>query len=373
MGVNIPQLQKQIQRNCDISDANYAGLYSLCGLLLRMRDLYKWEQGLHPWQEPEPGVLLEWVDDREQRWEAISTSELQPLTLGSERFEPFDMAAINRRLRPLGLVYGAGYVLGMKPSFFLGEVAESRTHGALLVDIVDRELARDIYMTPAMRQVEQIFARQSAMLSFLWDQVQEMRPSARDALSYALQQYGIDAQALRLAPQRLGPKLHHVARQEIETWIYHEVGEVHEDAFDGQVWHEIVATYCNSPIEIFARVTKDLLADTHSEGLLGHIIRHRIHSSLGFYVSFMRPFTRAVFPEMVEAFREFRLSGDWSLIEAARSTGHAKAQASAMQLTAIHAAGRKRPSAWAKSEIMSRLIEPLGIGSASREDSNEEE
>jgi len=373
VGISIPQLQEQIQRNCDISDANYAGLYSLCGLLLRMRDLYKWEQGLHPWQEPEPAELLEWVDDRESRWEAISSSELQPITVGNERFEPFDMAAINLRLRPLGLVYGAGYVLGMKPSFFLGEVIESRTRGALLVDIVDRELARDIYMTPAMRQGEQIFARQSAMLFFLWDQIQEMRPSARDALNYALQQYGIDAQALRRCPKEPGPGLRHVARQEIETWIYHEVGEVHEDAFNGRVWHEIVSTYCNSPVEIFARVTKDLLADTHSEGLLGHIIGPRIHSSLGFVVAFMRPFTRAVFPEMVAAFREFRLSGDWSVIEVARSNGHAKAESYAMQLAAIHEAGRERPPEWAKSQIISQLIEPLGITGASREDSAEEE
>lgn len=373
MGISIPQLQEQIQRNCDISDANYAGLYSLCGLLLRMRDLYKWEQGLRPWQEPEPAELLEWVDDRENRWEAISSSELQPISIGTERFEPFDMAAINVRLRPLGLVYGAGYVLGMKPSFFLGEVTESRTRGALLVDIVDRELARDIYMTPAMRQGEQIFARQSAMLFFLWDQIQEMRPSARDALNYALQQYGIDAQALRQCPKELGPRLHHVARQEIETWIYHEVGEVHEDAFDGRVWHEIVSTYCNSPVEIFARVIKDLLADTHSEGLLGHIIGHRIHSSLGFYVAFMRPFTSVVFPEIVTAFRELRVSGDWSVIEVARSNGHAKAESYAVQLAAIHEAGRERPTEWAKSQIISHLIEPLGIAGASRKDSGEEE
>ncbi len=372
MGIDILRLREQVQANCDVSDANYAGLYSLCGLLLRMRDLFKWEQGLHPWQEPEPGDLLEWVDDREQRWEAIRANDLEPLALGSERFGPFDMAAINRRLRPLGLVYGAGYVLGMKPSFFLGEVSASRTRGALLVDIVDRELARDIYMTPAMRQGNQIFARQSAMLFFLWDQVQEMRPSARDALSYALDQYGLDAQAMRRCPAELGPELHRVAGQEIETWIYHEVGEVHEDAFDGQVWHEIVSTYCNSPIEIFARVTKDLLADTHSEGLLGHIICHRIRSSLGFYVSFMRPFTQAVFPEMAEAFRAFRPSGDWSVIEAARSHGHAKARASAVQLAAIHEAGRDHPVAWAKAEIMSRLIEPLGIR-ASADNSGAEE
>jgi hypothetical protein len=372
VGFNLPELREQIQRNCDISDANYAGLYSLCGLLLRMRDLYKWERGLLPWQEPEPADLLEWVDQREEYWETMGSSELQPMVVGDEPFDPFDMAAINLKLRPSGLVYGAGYVLGMKPSFFLGEVTESRTLGALQVDIVGRELARDIYMTPAMRQGDQIFTRRSAMLFFLWDQILEMRPSARDALSYALQQYDLDPESLRRHPKELGPELHRVAGREIETWIYHEVGEVYADAFDGQVWHEIVATYCNSPVEIFARVTKDLLADTHPEGLLGHIIRNEIHSSLGFYVSFMRPFTREVFPEIARAFREFRLSGDWRLIETARSHGQAKASAYAGQLAAIHKAGRSHAPEWAKSQIISSLIEPLGITGALRESPEEE-
>jgi hypothetical protein len=359
--ISVPQLREQIQQNCDISDANYAGLYSLCGLLLRLRDLYKWEHGLRPWEEPEPAALLEWVDDRESRWETIINGELQPLALGTELYEPFNMAALNLQLRPLGLVYGAGYVLGMKPSFFLGEVIESRTLGELQVDIVDRELARDIYMTPAMRQGRQIFARQSAMLFFIWDQILEQRPSARAALDYALQQYHLDPETIRRSSKKLAPQLHQVARQEIETWIYHEVGEVHENAFDGQVWHEIVSTYSNSPVEIFARVVKDLLADTHIEGLLGHIIRNRVHSSLGFYIAFMRPFTRTVFPEIIEAFCRFRLTGDWAVIEEARSRGHAKSESYAVQLVEIHEAGRKQSTECTRSQILSRLIEPLGI------------
>ncbi len=228
--MDVALLQTQIQTNCDISDAHQAGLYSLCGLLLRLRDLYKWELALLPWQEPEPAALLEWVDEREARWEAVADQELQALTVGRETFDPFDMTAINIRLRPLGLVYGAGYVLGMKPSFFLGELTDSRTLGDLQVDIVGRELARDIYVTPAMRRGQQIFARRSAMLSFIWDQILEMRASARDALGFALKQYDLEAEALRQRPAELAPALHGVASQELETWIHHEIGEVHEQS-----------------------------------------------------------------------------------------------------------------------------------------------
>lgn len=354
-------LQQTIQKNCDISDANYAGLFSLCGLLLRMRDLYKWQHDLPPWEEPEPSRVLAWVDEREQHWEEISHLDLQPIVLGGRVFDPFDMVGVNAVLRPFGLVYGAGYVLGMKPSFFLGEVAETRRFGALTVDFVDRELARDIYMTPAMRQGNQVFARRTPMLFHLWDQILEMRPSARQALSYALAQYRLDPEDMRNSPGTLGPQLHRVAHQEMETWVHHEVGEALEDGFVGQLWHEIVATHCGSPVEIFARVIKDLLADTHPHGLLGHIITNRIRSSLAFYVCFMRPFSRMVYPEMQDAFRLFPDNEDWSAIETARNVGYAKVQAYAGRLIEIHEEGRRRGEAWSRNQIISTLLEPLGI------------
>ena len=44
-------ITRQVLRNCEISDARHAGLFSICGLALRLRDLYKWEKGLDPWVE----------------------------------------------------------------------------------------------------------------------------------------------------------------------------------------------------------------------------------------------------------------------------------------------------------------------------------
>jgi hypothetical protein len=364
MPIDVVQLSRQIQANCNIADVNSGGLYSLCGFLLRLRDLYKWEHGLAPWQEPEPASLLEWVEARETLWEGIATDAFALLTVGDASFEPFDIEAINARLQPAGLVYGAGYVGGMKPSFFLAELKESRRLGELQVDIVERELARDLFMTPAMRQGNRILARRSAMLFFLWDQVLEMRPSTKNALLYAFQHYGLDAEAIRRAPAELGPELYRVAEAELETWIYHEIGEVHESAFDGHLWHEIVATYASSQVEIFARIIKDLLADTHARGLLGHIVQGRLRASLGFYIAFMRSFTRLVFPEILKAFGEFRSTNDWSIIEEARQRGHAKVSGLARTLSELHQAGHSRGTEWASEQIIATLIEPLGIARA---------
>jgi hypothetical protein len=216
-------------------------------------------------------------------------------------------------------------------------------------------------MTPAMRQGRQIFGRRSAMLFFIWEQILEMRPSAKNALVYALAQYGLDVEALRRAPAESGAELRHVAARELETWIHHEVGEVRENAFPGWEWHEIVSTYSNSPVEIFARVVKDLIADTHPEGLLGHMIQNDRKSSLGFYISFIRPFTKVMFPEIREAFEEFRSKEDWKAVEAVRETAHERAHKNAVRLLELHREGKQKGEKWAKSRILSELIEPLGI------------
>jgi len=354
-------LQRQVQKNCDISDARHAGVYSLCGLLLRMRDLYKWEHGMVPWQEPEPADVMGWLEDREQLWEEIREEEIAPVVLDGERFDPYDMDGLNARLRPLGLVYGAGYGIGMKPTFFLAECSESRSAGGLRIDTANRELARDIFMTPAMRRGEQIFARRSCMLFFLWDRILEAAPSAREGLDFGLARYGIGLDEVRKDAERFGDLLERIAGRELETWVHHEIGEVLETGFDGGLWQELVSTYANSPVEIFARVLKDVLADTHPEGLLGHIVQNRIESSLGFYVAFQRAISRAVFPEIREAFFRFRQTGDWRLIEAARESGQRNMYRHADALAHLHREAQASGTDRAKVRIISEILAPLGI------------
>lgn len=106
-----------IGRNCDIADADGAAIFSICGMALRLRDLNKWEQGLPPWRENDPAVLLDWIDRKEQLWERVGGREFGPLPLMGSTFDPFDTIAINQALSPMGLFYGAGYAHSLKPTF----------------------------------------------------------------------------------------------------------------------------------------------------------------------------------------------------------------------------------------------------------------
>ena len=49
--IELEQLANQVLHNCYISDSRFAGNYSICGLAMRLRDLYKWENGFEPWLE----------------------------------------------------------------------------------------------------------------------------------------------------------------------------------------------------------------------------------------------------------------------------------------------------------------------------------
>lgn len=361
MQICICALRDQVQQNCNVSDARYGALFSVCGLLLRMRDLFKWEQNMPPWQEPEPAVLLEWIEQRETGWLDLTNRDFHPIRFGDTEHPAFETDSLNRQLLPIGLVYGAGYAALMKPSFLLGQIVRSDRQDHLTIHVIDRELARDLFTTPAMRQGDTIFARRDAMRFFLWDQIMQRCPSTKTALQFACNQYGYTLENFQDAPHDHRSALQTIAHQELDHWVFHEVGEARETTMEGSVWQQIVATFAASPIEIYARALKDLLADTHPAGFLEHVTKGEHTASVGFYVAFMSPFTKALFPEMLEAFRTFRLNGDWQSIHGARVSGFDKARRQAGTLAAIFRESASRGTQWAKQQILAELIQPLEI------------
>ena len=122
----IPQtFLDQVDSNCQVASAGQAGQFSLCGTLLRLRQLYKWEHQLPPWREPEPAAVLEWIEAKERTWEALEGASWQQLIWGRLSFDPLAVEALNQHLLPQGLAYGAGLGRGHAPTCFLGELARN--------------------------------------------------------------------------------------------------------------------------------------------------------------------------------------------------------------------------------------------------------
>ena len=108
-----------IKHNCDISDARDNGIYSICTLVLKLRNLYKWENGLEPWQEPDSPVLLDWIAAKEEYWETLQEKPFSQIPIKGDSVDPFLLPVINQYLSPDNHVYGAGYGRSMKAVFFI--------------------------------------------------------------------------------------------------------------------------------------------------------------------------------------------------------------------------------------------------------------
>ncbi|UCF85427.1 MAG: hypothetical protein JSV50_07275 [Desulfobacteraceae bacterium] len=328
---------EQVIKNCHISDARYAGLYSICGLALRLRDLYKWEKSLEPWVERESPEILEWIGEKEEAWERLADKDFSDIVINGDSYDLFDAAGINARLEAHGLFYGAGYIHSLKPTFFLAPIEEMSNVDGHRVYILGRELARDLLTVPALSQDRSIVIRKESGKLFLWNQIMFLKKSGRQALGFALEHHGLTDQS----PGTLRKHLGSLFFTEMERYIYHELGEIEDRDFDRNIWREIIGAFPHTPIELLARSVKDLLADTNQKGPLRHIVRERNKISLGFYVAFLDGLASVLFPEMQKAFSRFVETRDWTLIEHAVSKGYRRAKDHAKALCTIFSEGKR--------------------------------
>ena len=344
---------RQVLQNCDISDAYHAGLYSICGLALRLRDLYKWEKQLPPWEERDSSEILDWIEAKETRWETLAEKDFMELSLFGRTFDPFDADGINAVLEPHNIYYGAGYARGLKPTFFLAVVEDKIRSNGYRVYTLGRELARDLLTIPAMSQNDSVILRQEAAHLFLWDQIFYIKKSGRPALHFALEHLGIAEKE----PTALRQHLPEIFAAVKDTYIYHELGEIQDTTFGRQSWREMVAAFPFSPVEFIARALKDLLADTNEYGTLHHIIQKRQTAGLAFYVAFIDGLPKEFFPEISIAFQEFARSEDWQIIEQAVADGYQTAKNHTNLLLDIYRTGVKKENlGWAETEIQKRIL-----------------
>ena len=352
----IDDITDQVLENCNIADARHAGFYSICGLALRLRDLYKWENRLDPWIENDPSEVLKWIGEKEESWEKLVEKDFGDITISGNRFDPFDVQGINAILEPRGYIYGGGYARRLKPSFFLAAIDDKKEINGITIFVLGEELARDLLTIPALSQDNCIYVRKESARLYLWDQIFYINKSGQYALRFGLKCYGLKEQT----PGNLHRNLSRIAANETDTYIYHELGEIQDTVFDRETWHEIIATFPHTPVELLTRTVKDLLADTSEYGTLVHIIKERKTSSLAFYVAFLESFTKTLFPQIIEAFKNFTQTQDWEIIEQAVAVGYRTAKTRAETIMGIYRTGKqKNDMKWVENEIAAQFFSRL--------------
>ena len=352
----VDTLARQIINNCDISDAQHAGLYSTCGLALRLRDLYKWEHRLNPWEEKDSSEILDWIGEKEALWEKLADAKYTDLSIQDKRYDPFDTAGINAALQPDDLFYGAGYAFRLKPTFFLAEIENTAQRNGYTVYTLGREMARDLLTLPALSQDQSILLRTDSARLYLWDQMVYIKKSGRPALQFALEHCGLKNQQ----PEVLQQHLPQILAVQIDNSLYHEIGELTDATFHPTIWRELIATFPHSPVELLARGLKDLLADTSQNGTLPYLIKNRKTAGLGLYTAFLDGMPKALFPELRDAFNHFTKTRNWRIIREAAAEGYRRAKNYTAEMVHLfQTAKKKQQLQWAKDEIEKRLLDKI--------------
>jgi hypothetical protein len=208
----LEELLPQVRENCLVSDARYWGYYSVCGLLMRLRELYMFERGILPGGEVDRQEISEWIGKREEQWEKLGERKYSSLTLTGHEFGPFEAERINTLLLPHGLYYGAGYGVYMKPSFFLADLELVDRLEGLTLHVTGTEHVRDLSISPAMLQGRTVIARKHAAEILIAEKFEEYRTTRRSgALDVAFSAYGITKDS---SPEKLGD----VASEELRSF-----------------------------------------------------------------------------------------------------------------------------------------------------------
>lgn len=306
-------LIEQVMYNCDVSDSRYWGYFSICGLLMSLRVLYMSNNGIAPWGQVDRQDISEWIAKKEAHWEELEDEDFKDIEIDGTVYDPFDVVGINRVLEEKNLVYGAGYGLFKKPSFFIADLQSRTEINGCTVYAATREYARDLFTSPGMLREKKIFLRLQPLRVLLWDKFLESQARNHRALAYAFSQYGLDAD--HAVDETMDETFDDLVRRYAQMVLYHEIGEVTEAVPE---WASILYEVDTKESEFFLRAVEDLLSDTGEHGPLKLAIDTKDTANLSLHVALMDRYKVKMHPEVKDAFDAFMVTEDWIAIDEAR-------------------------------------------------------
>jgi len=324
---NFSAVVDAVRQNCHISDAQYAGDLTLCTFLLKMRELYRWENEIPLSQEMPRSEVGEWMNVRGQLWDEIEAAAYVPLPLAAGQVDPFESQRINGGLIELGYVYSGGYGRHCKPHFFLADLQRREQRHGFDIFVSGREHARDLEAPPGMYIDRTIFLRTEALRRWLWEKYEEWRWSKKnDAMGRALAHYPFSSD-----PEAA---LSAMTEAEMEPVILHELGEARVGDALGDAWEGLLLDIMRSRAEIMARAARDLYADSLST--LPHLVERDEPATIHFYFANFVGMRRKLFPELFEAYQAWVGTGDLRQLKATAAQGLERWQGLAQEMLDLH-------------------------------------
>jgi hypothetical protein len=303
-----PDFLKTVSFNCDVSDANYWGYFSICTLLLRLRELFKIERGLEPWDRISNDEILPWIERKEAVWKKLENASLIPVQINGKFYSPFDIEEINSIIVNNGFVYGAGFALFMKPSFFIGLIHRFEKVEGYDVYFIEKEIVRDIFSSPGMSVGHTVFIRLTDIKYRLWENLQSWRgKNSHEFLlkSGILHEYQISSKEF----QKI-----------IDTYskivLYHEIAE---QELNSSCWNEMIKKCDNSKTEHILRGILDFVADFSEKGPVYKAFLERNKELLSLYILTQGAYQKKILNNVFLQIQQALISEDWQKIEEIRN------------------------------------------------------
>jgi hypothetical protein len=311
IGLHEPLLDA-VRHNCHIADAQHAADYTLCTYLMKMRELYRWEQGYPLDRELDNHQVGEWVRQREAQWESLETQAFRKLPLDDEAMDPFANEVINTALLPQGLIYSSGLGKHSAAHFYLADLLEKKDYNGFTVLISGREWARDLVSPPAMTRGNVIYLRRESLTRLLWERVQEWRWNRCESpMGRALSFYGLD--------DDLESGLAALVDDQLQAVLLHEVGEVRVGTGIESSWQSLLLSVSGHKAELQLRAIRDNLADALST--LPALIDDGRPQLIHFYFATLDPMRKYLSPMLYQAYRKWDHNGDLQPLKACIEQG----------------------------------------------------
>ena len=330
--LDLQSLTQNIQHNCHISDAQFAGNYTMCIFLLKMRGYYRWEKGI-PLSQPLPrSEIGDWLTTREEYWDSLHELSLSPVTLNDQTFDPFDSHSINEILNPHGYVYSGGYGIYHKPYFFLGKLEKKEVRDGITLLISSEEYARDLVAPPAMLLNETVFIRKESLRNLIWERIDEWRikKSKDSPMARALACYDFEARQ----DKHMESILDEITNNELDVVLLHETGEAQARLLLGTQWEDLLNALPRSNAEFITRAVRDNLADCLTT--LPTLIETENIASLHFYFANFNGMRKELFPEAMEAYQNWLDSGSLSALSEVCQNGQRHWEAIAGKILGLY-------------------------------------
>jgi len=313
MNITIKRIIETVQHNCHIADARYAGDYTLCVYLLKMREMYRWEQGIDFKTLLTTDDVGDWLTTREGVWDDVEEQDYKPLEINDVAYDAFDNELINTLLDEQKLVYNAGLGIRCRPHFFIAELEQIIKKDDYTIYISGKEFARDMAAPAAMAQEDKIFIRRESLRRVIWEILDDARVTGLDnPLTRAMNFYDFEKDA--------EAALNQMTEAEIEYVIQHEIGEVKAGKILGDNWNEMLGALARTQAEIMLRALRDHLADSITT--LPALLEKNNEATIHFYFGNMTAMRKHLAPSLVTAYEHWNETGDFNLLSDASKKLH---------------------------------------------------